>query len=158
MRLFYLFILRLIILLTLLISTSSAFAYQSLSVKHGEKIHYNYKDNFTNYDVQVKGDIKVTDDDSGIKSISPGGYLKVSKKTFGNKRSLIVESNASGKLSYEYYVGRTKTPYEPEGRQWLSEILLDVIRITGIDAKGRVNRIYKSKGVDGVLREINEIR
>ncbi|RLD25491.1 MAG: hypothetical protein DRI54_04765, partial [Bacteroidetes bacterium] len=100
--------------------------------------HYKYKDNFSDYDIQVKGKIKVNNDDTGIISISPGGSLKVSKKTFGNKRAVLIESNSKGDLNYEYYEGRTKIDYIPEGEKWLADILLDVVRITGIDADGRV--------------------
>jgi len=121
------------------------------------KKQYKYSDNFTNYEIQVNGDIKVNDDDTGIKSISPGGYLKISKRTFGNKRAIIIESNSMGILSYEYYEGRTEIPFEPEGRKWLADVLLDVIRMTGIDAEGRTNRIYTNKGIDGFIEEIGEI-
>ncbi len=121
------------------------------------KRQYRYSDNFSSYDVQVKGEVKVTDDDTGIKSISPYGYLKISKKTFGNKRAIIIESDQSGQLSYEYYEGRKEIPFEDEGRKWLADILLDVVRLTGIDAEGRVDRIYKKKGFNGVLDEIQAI-
>jgi len=121
------------------------------------KCQYKYSDGFTNYDINVKGDIKVNNDDTDIKSISAGGYLKFSKKTFGNKRSITIESNSQGKLTYEYYEGRSKTPYEPEGRKWLAEVLLEIIHMTGIDAEGRTKRIYSKKGLDGVLEEINII-
>lgn len=119
--------------------------------------HYNYKDNFSDYDINVKGKIKVSDDDTKILSITPGGSLKVSKKTFGNKRTVIIESNSKGELSYEYYEGRTEVDYIPEGEKWLADILLDVLRITGIDAIGRVNRIYAKDGINAVLEEINMI-
>ncbi len=121
------------------------------------KYQCKYSDGFADYDIQVKGEIKVNDDDTGIKSISPGGYLKFSKKTFGNKRSIMVESNSKGKLTYEYYEGRQKEPYEPEGRKWMADVLLEIIRMTGIDAEGRTKRIYSKSGVDGVLEEIHFI-
>lgn len=119
--------------------------------------HYKYKNSFSDYDIHVKGKIKVNDDDTGILSISPGGSLKVSKKTFGNRRAVIIESNSKGELNYEYYEGRTQIDYIPEGEKWLADVLLDVIRITGIDAEGRVKRIYTKDGVDAVLDEITMI-
>jgi hypothetical protein len=115
------------------------------------KKQYKYRDTLSSYDVQVNGDIEVNDTDSGIKSISPGGYLKISKKAFGNKRSVVVESDSRGELTYEYYEGSKKIPYEPEGRKWLSDVLLEVVRLTGIDAEGRTKRIHAKRGVDGVL-------
>ena len=122
-----------------------------------EKKQYRYSDTFSSYDVQVRGDIEVNDDDTGIKSITAGGYLKISKKTFGNRRSVVIESDSRGELSYEYYEGNKKMPYEPDGRKWLAEVLLEVVRLTGIDAEGRTKRIYAKRGVDGVLEEIGEL-
>jgi len=135
-------------------SFSQSYCYQK-TIKN--KCQYKYSDGFSNYDINVKGEIKVNNDDTDIKSISSGGYLKFSKKTFGNKRSITVESNSTGDLTYEYYEGRTKVPYEPEGKKWMGEVLLEIIRMTGIDAEGRTKRIYTKRGVDGVLEEINII-
>lgn len=122
------------------------------------KHQYKYSDGFANYDIQVKGDIKVNNTDTDIEHISPGGYLKFSKKTFGNKRSITVESNSSGNLIYEYYEGRSKVPYEPEGKKWMSDVLLEIVRMVGIDAEGRTKRIYGKEGIDGVLEEIGIIQ
>ena len=121
------------------------------------KKQYRYSDVFSSFDIQVKGDISLNDDDTGIKSISPGGYIKISKRTFGNKRTIIIESNSNGELSYEYYEGIKEIPFEPEGRKWLADVLLDVIHITGIDAVGRTKRIYRQKGIDGFIEEIHVI-
>lgn len=123
----------------------------------GNKKQYKYSDNFSNYDIQVNGKITVNDNDTGIKDISPGGSLKISKKTFGNKRTIIIESNSSGNLNYEYYEGRTEIPFDPEGKKWLADVLLDVVRLTGIDAEGRTKRIYAKEGLNGVMDEIHEI-
>lgn len=121
------------------------------------KKQYRFSNVFSSFDIQVKGDISVNDDDTGIKSISPGGYIKISKRTFGNKRTIIIESNTNGELSYEYYEGRKEIPFEPEGRKWLADVLLELIHITGIDAVGRTKRIYRQKGIDGFIEEIHVI-
>jgi hypothetical protein len=108
-------------------------------------------------EVSYKGKIKVTDNDEDIKSISPGGFLKISNRTFGNRRTVIIMSDSDGKLTREYYIGKNLQEWEPEGRIWLAENLIDVLRSTGIDAEGRTRRIYKSDGVDGVVDEISSI-
>ena len=147
----------LIVFLSLAVFGASAQEYcQNVNIINGRK-QFKYSDSFTDYEVQVKGDIKVNDTDDGIVSISPGGYLKISKKTFGNKRSIIVESNSKGSLNFEYYEGRSEVPYDPEGKKWLSDVLLDVVRITGIDAEGRTKRIYNNKGINGFLSEVSAI-
>ena len=124
---------------------------------HTERHTYFTFAGFTYFDIKHNGKIAVTDNDRGIKSISPGGYLKISKKTFGNKRTILIESNSKGELQYYYNEGRREVPYEPEGRIWLEDILLDVIRSTGIDAAGRTNRFYNRGGVDAVLNEISHL-
>ena len=106
-----------------------------------------------NFNIEYKGDIEITDDDKDIKSISRGGYLEISKTTFGSKRSLLIEATSDG-LRREYYEGRQKQAYEPEGREWLAEILPDIVRSTGIAAESRVKRFYKQGGVNAVLDEI----
>jgi hypothetical protein len=112
---------------------------------------------YNDLEISFKGLIRVSDDDRDIKSISPGGYLIISSKTFGNKREVNIVSDSDGKLKKEYYVGRNKREWEPEGRKWLAENLLEVLRSTGIDAEGRTSRIYKQEGVDGVISEIAHI-
>jgi hypothetical protein len=109
-------------------------------------------------EIKYDGDIKVGNDDRSIRSISPGGYLTFSVRTFGNKRELTITSDKSGQLSYAYYEGRTEIPFEPEGREWMEDVLIDVIRASGIDAEGRTNRIYSDSGLNGFIDEIKEIR
>lgn len=145
-----------ILLLSLFIHSAAQQYSCNTNVING-RTQYKYSDNFTNYDIQVKGEIKVNDDDTEIVSISPGGNLKISKKTFGNKRSLIIESNSKGSLNYEFYEGRKEIPFDPEGKKWLADVLLDVVRITGIDVEGRTKRIYSQKGIDGFMEELHEI-
>ncbi|MBL6445330.1 hypothetical protein JMN32_03360 [Fulvivirga sp. 29W222] len=108
------------------------------------------------FNIEYKGQIEVTDDDKDVKSISPGGYLEISKTTFGSRRSLLIEATSSG-LRKEYYEGRTKTDYNPDGKKWLAEILPEVVRSTGIAAESRINRFYRQGGVDAVMDEISRL-
>ncbi len=107
--------------------------------------------------VEMKGDIRVTENDRDIKSISPGGYLKFSQKTFGNKRTISIESDSNGQLTRKFYENRSEIPYEPEGRKWMSEVLIEVIRASGIDAENRAKRIFMQSGFDAFITEINQI-
>ncbi|MCK4751439.1 MAG: hypothetical protein KAT15_30490, partial [Bacteroidales bacterium] len=100
----------------------------------------------------------MSDDDRSIRSISPDGYLKISIRTFGNSRELLVNSDTRGELTYEFREGRKEIPFEPEGRKWLEDVMLDVVRSSGLDARGRTERIYSRGGLDGVLDEISRIQ
>ena len=121
---------------------------------------YSYKSGsaFGSFSVDYRGEITVTDDEKDIKSISPGGYFKVSKTTFGTKRVVKIESKGDNQLVRSYYVGRNKEPYYPDGQKWLADILPDIIRDTGLAAEQRVTRIFKKSGTGGVLDEIYLIR
>lgn len=108
------------------------------------------------FDVEYRGDIEVNATDTDITSIAPGGYFEVSKTTFGSKRSIVIEPSG-GKLIKEYYEGRSKVNWEPDGREWLEEILPDLVRSTGIAAKSRINRYFNQGGVNAVLNEISRL-
>jgi hypothetical protein len=111
----------------------------------------------TSTTLSYDGKITFTDDERDIKSITPGGYFRFSKTTFGNKREIFIQSGSDGTLRRKYYVGRSEEPYEPEGRQWLQEMLPEIIATTGIGAEGRIKRIYAKSGLKGVLAEISKI-
>src|SRR5690349_6929206 len=56
----------------------------------------------TNFNVEIRGKIEVTDDDKDIKSLSDNGYLEITKTVFGSKRAIVVESLGGGKIKKEY--------------------------------------------------------
>ena len=116
---------------------------------------YKSKDSFSAYEIEYKGKIVVSDDDKQIKSISPDGYLRIAKSSFGNSRKIEIESDSKGNLTKKYYDGRKEEAFSPNGEEWLEEILIDVIRKTGIGGKERIMRIYNKGGVSAVLNEID---
>ncbi len=107
--------------------------------------------------ITIDGDVEFSDDDRSIKSLSEDGYLKLSEKVGGKRRKLEVEPLDNGRLDYGYYVNRKAVDFEDGGREWLAEILPEIIRHSGIGVEARVARFYKADGVDGVLAEIREI-
>jgi hypothetical protein len=136
---------------------------QTTSVSSGRSAHssggtmtISQNNGLQTFNVEMRGKIEITDDDKDIKSMSPDGYLEITKTVFGSRRTLVI-SPQSGGLKREYYEGRTNMPWEPEGRKWLAEIMPELLRTTTIAAESRVNRFYKQGGVNGVLTEINEM-
>ena len=108
-------------------------------------------------DLEYRGKIIFTDDDRDVRSISSGGFIKFSKRTFGTKRTIVLEGNANGTITREFYEGSRELPFEPEGRKWMESVLPEIIRNTGLGADTRVARFYKKGGIDAVLNEIEEI-
>lgn len=110
------------------------------------------------FQMEYEGKIEFTDDDKAIKSISRGGYLLIRKTTFGDRREVLAEPNSDGTINYEYRVGRSRQDWGKEGQDFLANVLLEVIRTTGMGAEGRVERFYKAGGVNAVLQELSHVR
>jgi hypothetical protein len=119
-------------------------------------IRIRHDNGMQNFSVEMRGKIEITDDDRDIKSMSPDGYLEITKTAFGSRRTLVISSQSGG-MKREYYEGRTNMPWEPEGRKWLAEIMPELLRTTTIAAESRVNRFYKQGGANGVLSEISRM-
>jgi hypothetical protein len=117
-------------------------------------VHFVY---YNDFQIEYKGYFVLTDNDEDIVSISPHGYLEVKKATFGNTRSIQITSDAHGRLTKKYFEGRNEKSYEGEGRQWLADILPTLVRISGVGAENRVQRIYQNEGIKGLLNEIDEV-
>src|SRR3954467_9836347 len=106
---------------TLVSLQTGAQQYTSISSsKNGARTTYSSNSGISNFNVESRGKFELSDDDKDIKSMSPDGYLEITKTVFGNRRSIVITPGTSG-LKYEYYEGRTQVAFEPEGRKWLSE-------------------------------------
>lgn len=110
------------------------------------------------FQMEYEGKIEFSDDDKSIKSISRGGYLLIRKTTFGDRREVLAEPNADGTINYEYRVGRNRVDWGKEGQEFLANVLIEVIRTTGMGAEGRVARFYKAGGVNAVMQELSHIK
>lgn len=154
--------LRFLILTLLSLSLSlpaqeaSTKTYSSTSINGTKRWRTNT--GFTDFNIEYRGTIEVTDDDRDISSISDDGYLEISKTVFGSKRAIIIEPLGGGRIKKEYYEGRTKKDWEPAGRDWLAEILPEVVQTTTVGAISRVNRFYRKGGATGVVSEIKSMK
>jgi hypothetical protein len=109
-------------------------------------------------EISYSGDFEFTDDDTDVKSMSPGGSLKIREGgRFRADHIVELRADGSGAIERRYWEGRSEKPFDPDGRRWLATMLPRFIRQTGFAAEKRVARIMKHKGVDGVLAEISLI-
>ncbi|MBN7811370.1 hypothetical protein J0A68_10405 [Algoriphagus sp. H41] len=118
---------------------------------------WTVNDNRQKSSLETNGKITISEDEKSIASISPGGYLKIERTTFGNSRSLFI-TNKGGSLDYEYKEGGRSKPFEPDGRIWLSEILPDLLNSTTIGAEARVDRYYAKGGAKSVLGLMSQLK
>lgn len=134
-------------------SDDNSYSFQRKNGVHTVKV----KSNGDDFKVEFEGDIVISKDDKDILDISRGGYIEIKKSSFGRSRKIVIESEG-GKLNKRYYVGWSEKKYNPEGREWLAEILPKIIRTTAIGAESRVNRFYEKGGANAVLNEIDRLK
>ncbi len=122
---------------------------------------YSWSNNGEKLEVRYDGEVEFSDDDTDVKSLSPGGLLRI--RDGGMMTSLLgghtveFRTDGSGAVTRRYWVGTSERPFEPEGHKWLASVLPRFIRQSGIGASARVARILKQKGPAGVLAEISLI-
>ncbi len=154
--------LALIILTFLFIQPNEVFSQKrsnrstSITTKDGRRtIHIT--DNNKDFRIEYEGDVTLSDDDKDIIAITEGGFIEITKSSFGNRRRILIESDRTGNLIRKYYVNHREKDYNPEGKSWLAEILTEVVRTTTIAAKTRVDRFYNRGGVNAVFNEVGKM-
>lgn len=103
--------------------------------------------------MEYDGKITFTEDEKAIQSISSDGYLRYKKDDV----KIIAESNSKGEITYEIYEDGEKIGLNERGKKLLAEAISEMISL-GIDAEGRVERIYKKSGTGAVMQEVEKMR
>ena len=109
------------------------------------------------FDLKYKGIIEITEDNKMITGISADGFVEINKTAFGNNRRLFIHADDKGTITYEYYVGKTETAFNPEGKKWLAEILPDIVKRSDLGVESRVRHLYQKKGLRAVLDAIEDL-
>ncbi len=129
-----------------------------------KSFYSNYEDREVNalasdfpFDLKYKGIIDLSNDNKMITGISANGFVEINKTAFGNNRRLFIHADDKGTITYEYFVGKAETAFNPEGKKWLSEILPDIVKRSELGVESRVRNLYQSKGIRGILDVIDEI-
>ncbi len=127
------------------------------SISNDGKGKIQITNNGKEFKIEYEGDITLSDDDKDIVAISNGGFVEIERSSFGNKRRIVIESDRNGNLIKKYYEGRSEKDFNPDGKEWLAEVLQEVVRNTTLAAEARVNRFYSKGGANAVLAEIGRI-
>jgi hypothetical protein len=116
--------------------------------------NYTWSNDGEKLEVNYRGDFEFTDDDADVRSISPGGWLRIRDTGARGTHAIEFTADGSGNITRRYWNGTSERPFEPEGRKWMAQMLPRFIRQTGIGAERRVARILQARGPAGVLAEI----
>ncbi len=123
---------------------------------NGKRV-YQTKKNGYSLEVEIKGDIVLNEQDSEVVSISRGGHLEIKEKRSGTRRYVLIEGSGNGTPVYRYKLNGRNRNFDEVDRDWYENMLINVIRETGVGAEQRTARILKTSGVDGVLTEVGHI-
>lgn len=115
-----------------------------------------WSNNGDRLEVSYSGSFEFTDDDTDVRQLSAGGWLKISDGRWLGRHSVEIRERG-GSLERHYYLNTAERPYEPEGRAWLHDNLPKFVRNTGIGAEARVTRLLKGGGPAAVMTEIGRI-
>jgi hypothetical protein len=122
---------------------------------------YSWSNNGEKLEIKYNGNVEFSDDDTDVKSLSPGGLLRIRDggmmTSLTGGHTIEFKADGSGNITRRYWVGSSERPFEPEGHKWVASVLPRFIRQSGIGAPARVARILKQKGPAGVLAEISLI-
>jgi beta-lactamase regulating signal transducer with metallopeptidase domain len=131
----------------------------SRTTNDGEKSgNYVWSNDGQKLEVNYRGDIEFTADDTDVSRLSPGGYLRIKDgRRSGTENSVEFQAASNGAIERRFWVSGRERPFDPEARKWLAEVLPKFIRQSGIGATARVVRFMRSGGAGAVLAEITRI-
>ncbi|MEO8461358.1 MAG: M56 family metallopeptidase, partial [Dokdonella sp.] len=121
-----------------------------------QKIRISQSDDEHQLRVDVDGKITFTDDESDVASLSKGGTAKFSETRAGTTHKLEV-TELNGTLVRKYFINGNEQPIDAAGRAWVAAFLPVLARESGLDAEGRVDRLYAKGGANAVLDEVEKI-
>lgn len=104
--------------------------------------------------IKIDGKVEFGDDDRTIARISNSGSLTIWEKQGSRTTRLEVNADRSGDLAYDFEVDGKTMPFDSKGEAWLADVLVDIIRKTGVGAERRANRIIDREGIDGLIDEV----
>jgi hypothetical protein len=100
------------------------------------------------------GDVTFSPDERDVARLARGAMVYVRERTSRSDREVTITPGSGGALEYEYADEGRTAAFDAEAREWLANLLPEVIRETGINAKERVARFRKLGGVPAVLSEV----
>lgn len=126
----------------------------SINVDGHGRTTASWSDGTNRLKVRIEGEVEFGDDDRTIERISRGGFVAIMEKKAGVKTELEVEPDGDGAFAYDYRVNDKRMEFDAGAQKWLGNVLVDIIRKTGIGAEKRANRILDKDGVPGLLDEV----
>lgn len=132
---------------------------QVSSEQHGQSNSFQLRMSEGGRRIELKAkNVEITADANDISAIRAGGYFSAVEERGGVRREVAIEPGPDGQLRRSYSLGGQPRPFDAEARAWLSAVVLDFARQSGVGAEARVRHLLEQGGPAGVLAEISEIK
>lgn len=115
---------------------------------------WNQSDDARKIEVKVENNVEFNDDYSDVAAIPDDGALRIHDSRGPRTFRLAITRGSAGELRREYSTDGQARTFDGEGRAWLRAVLRQAVREGGLDARNRVQRILKQRGVPGLIEEI----
>lgn len=128
----------------------------TLSITDDNEMTWNYREGSHRIKIDVDGTIDLTEDDRWIEDLGENGWIEI----YERERDEVREFKAKmigGELNYRYYENREETQFDDRAREWVGDMLLEMVRHSGIGAENRIKRIYRDGGLSAVFDEIEAL-
>lgn len=106
-------------------------------------------------ELRAEGEFTLRADLSDIESIGSNGWVRIEEREGRSSRRVEITRGDNGALEHKYWVNGDRATWDENARSWLATTLLSVERRTAFAADTRVPQLYRSGGLNAVLREIS---
>jgi hypothetical protein len=129
-----------------------------MSSQHNDDVRtIRWSDGRCEVQVRIEGEVTFNEDFTAIASVTRGGLVRIEEDNGQVERRVDVRPGAGG-LEYSYRVDGREAAFDAAGRSWLSGMVVELLRSTGLAAQERVAWMVRRAGPEGVLREIPVLR
>src|SRR5690242_6836189 len=81
-----------------------------------------WNDDHSRTDLEIRGTVEFTDNDSDVKNISDDGYFRIEQWSGGPTRAYLVRPGSKG-IERLYSIDGVSRPLDADGRAWLARVL-----------------------------------
>lgn len=103
--------------------------------------------------VEALGDVDFNNEGTDVASISPGGYLRIEKRSWLREQAYMVKSLEDGRLEKTLTMQRQQVPMDESTERWVEEMINLIQQKTPIGARARAQRLYRERGVHALADE-----
>lgn len=130
----------------------------SVNTDDHDKKHQTYtvrysRDNCS-LELRAEGDFTLRADLSDIESLGSNGWVRIEEREGRASKRVEISRGDNGSLDHKYWVNGDRAAFDENARAWLAKTLLSVERRTAFAADTRVPQLYRTGGLNAVLREI----